>query len=162
MACLQICLQTGRHRLKPDSIGSNLLTIKTRLPLGTEGIAWYHQKSHKPLKTRYAVLLSSRPLVQVQFGVPRCRNFMNFGIFFYKKFSVYFFGGEKKRKVDSLCPRRNRTFFSKLLMKIGFLLIWRFALSDVLLCPLVTWGLLKKPKATIKMRGYEIQEMKKG
>ena len=64
---------------------------------------------------------------------------MNFGIFFYKKFSVYFFGGEKKRKVDSLCPRRNRTIFSKPLMKIGFLLIWRFALSDVLLCPLVTW-----------------------
>lgn len=71
--------------------------------------------------------------------IARCRNFMNFGIFFYKKFSVYFFGGEKKRKVDSLCPRRNRTIFSKLLMKIGFLLIWRFALSDVLLCPLVTW-----------------------
>ena len=70
MACLQICLQTGQHRLKPNSTGSNLLTIKTRLPLGTEGIAWYHQKSHKPLKTRYAVLLSDRPLVRIQFGVP--------------------------------------------------------------------------------------------
>ena len=70
IACLQICLQSGQHRLKLPVTGEDYLTSKTRQTLEISGLAGFSEGTHKRAKNLFVLLLSGRPAVRIRSGVP--------------------------------------------------------------------------------------------
>ena len=87
---LQICLQTVQQQLKPAKNKMTRLTGKTRQTLDTSGFAGDSQGTHKTAKNLFVLLLSGRPLVRIQFGVPKRRILQNIGCFYNFSVALHF------------------------------------------------------------------------